>query len=200
MPLAANRFLEMMSELAVGWLLLDGRASPLEAKATLPNDDAAAKERAFYEGKAHAARVLRAQRPARACARTPRSSAARTARRSTSRSTRSPRSERRDTTRAARSRPLRLALESARLQPIIPAAMKKVDHTTLDEPASEVLPEGEVARGSSRSSRAGVRSSSRSPSPTAASRSVGPPTTACSMTSASRASTCASSTREGGSS
>ncbi len=49
-PLFANRFLEMMSELAVSWLLLDG-AVIAEAKiATATND------KAFYEGKVHAAR------------------------------------------------------------------------------------------------------------------------------------------------
>jgi alkylation response protein AidB-like acyl-CoA dehydrogenase len=54
-PLAANRFLEMMSEVAVGWLLLDGARIALEAQALLPAGDAGAKDRAFYEGKKHAA-------------------------------------------------------------------------------------------------------------------------------------------------
>ncbi len=51
-PLNATRFLNMMSELAVGWLLLDGAAIALEKLATLPADHA---DRAFYEGKRHAA-------------------------------------------------------------------------------------------------------------------------------------------------
>jgi len=52
-PLAANRFLEMMSETAVGWLLLDGARLALDKLAALPKEEA--KERAFYEGKKHAA-------------------------------------------------------------------------------------------------------------------------------------------------
>lgn len=52
-PLAANRFLEMMSETAVAWLLLDGARLAIDKLSTLPKDDA--KERAFYEGKKHAA-------------------------------------------------------------------------------------------------------------------------------------------------
>ncbi len=52
-PLAANRFLEMMSETAVAWLLLDGARIAIDKLATLSKDDA--KERAFYEGKKHAA-------------------------------------------------------------------------------------------------------------------------------------------------
>jgi alkylation response protein AidB-like acyl-CoA dehydrogenase len=47
-PLAANRFLEMMSETAVAWMLLDA-----DKLASLPKDEA--KERSFYEGKKHAA-------------------------------------------------------------------------------------------------------------------------------------------------
>jgi len=54
-PLAANRFLEMMSELAVGWLLLDGARIALDAMEKLPKGEESAKERAFYEGKKHAA-------------------------------------------------------------------------------------------------------------------------------------------------
>jgi alkylation response protein AidB-like acyl-CoA dehydrogenase len=54
-PLAANRFLEMMSETAVGWLLLDGARIALEAMERLPSGEAGAKDRAFYEGKKHAA-------------------------------------------------------------------------------------------------------------------------------------------------
>ena len=51
-PLAANRFLEMMSEVAVGWLLLDGARIALEAQSKLAEGD---KDFAFYEGKKHAA-------------------------------------------------------------------------------------------------------------------------------------------------
>jgi hypothetical protein len=54
-PLAANRYLEMMSEVAVGWLLLDGARIAHDAQAKLPAGDEGAKERAFYEGKKHAA-------------------------------------------------------------------------------------------------------------------------------------------------
>jgi alkylation response protein AidB-like acyl-CoA dehydrogenase len=54
-PLSANRALNMMSEVAVGWLLLDGARIALEAEASLPAGEAGAQERAFYEGKKHAA-------------------------------------------------------------------------------------------------------------------------------------------------
>ena len=54
-PLAANRFLEMMSETAVAWMLLEGARIAADKLATLPADEANAKERAFYEGKKHAA-------------------------------------------------------------------------------------------------------------------------------------------------
>ena len=54
-PLAANRFLEMMSETAVSWLLLDGARIAIEKLAALPATDENAKERAFYEGKKYAA-------------------------------------------------------------------------------------------------------------------------------------------------
>src|SRR6185295_7615743 len=54
-PLAANRFLEMMSEVAVGWLLLAGAKIAHEKLATLAEGDATARDRAFYEGKKHAA-------------------------------------------------------------------------------------------------------------------------------------------------
>ena len=47
-PLAANRFLEMMSETAVGWLLLEQARIAIDKLATLPADS---HERAFYEGK-----------------------------------------------------------------------------------------------------------------------------------------------------
>jgi len=51
-PLAANRFLEMMAEVAVGWLLLDGARIALEAQSKLSEGD---KDYAFYEGKKYAA-------------------------------------------------------------------------------------------------------------------------------------------------
>lgn len=54
-PLSANRALNMMSEVAVGWLLLDGARIAIEAQAKLPEGDAGAQDRAFYEGKKHAA-------------------------------------------------------------------------------------------------------------------------------------------------
>src|SRR5262249_23470210 len=47
-PLAANRFCEMMSELTVAWLLLDGAVVAEEAKAKL---DASHPDPAFYPGK-----------------------------------------------------------------------------------------------------------------------------------------------------
>ncbi len=50
-PLAANRVLEMMSELCCAWLLLDGARVALEATAKLPPGEAGAADRAFYEGK-----------------------------------------------------------------------------------------------------------------------------------------------------
>jgi len=53
-PLAANAFLEMMAETTVAWVL-DGAVIALDAKAKLPADEDAARERAFYEGKKHAA-------------------------------------------------------------------------------------------------------------------------------------------------
>jgi alkylation response protein AidB-like acyl-CoA dehydrogenase len=51
-PLAANRFLEMMGDVAIGWLLLDQAVIALEAAAKLPESST---DRAFYEGKKHAA-------------------------------------------------------------------------------------------------------------------------------------------------
>jgi alkylation response protein AidB-like acyl-CoA dehydrogenase len=51
-PLVANRFLTMMSELTVGWLLLDAAAVALERQAKLSPEDA---DHAFYEGKKQAA-------------------------------------------------------------------------------------------------------------------------------------------------
>jgi alkylation response protein AidB-like acyl-CoA dehydrogenase len=54
-PLFANRFLEMMSELALGWLLLDAARIAHDAQAKLPAGDEGAKDRTFYEGKKAAA-------------------------------------------------------------------------------------------------------------------------------------------------
>jgi alkylation response protein AidB-like acyl-CoA dehydrogenase len=54
-PLAANTFLEMMAETTVAWLLLDGARIAMEAIEKLPEGEAGAKERAFYEGKKFAA-------------------------------------------------------------------------------------------------------------------------------------------------
>jgi alkylation response protein AidB-like acyl-CoA dehydrogenase len=51
-PLAANRYLEMMSELAVGWLLLEQAIIAREASGKL---DAGHPDKAFYEGKVHSA-------------------------------------------------------------------------------------------------------------------------------------------------
>jgi alkylation response protein AidB-like acyl-CoA dehydrogenase len=51
-PLNANRFLEMMSELAVGWLLLEGAAIAHEAQA---KQKEGSKDWFFYEGKKQAA-------------------------------------------------------------------------------------------------------------------------------------------------
>jgi hypothetical protein len=51
-PLAANRFLEMMSETVVGWLLLDAAVRSDAAAAKLAADHP---DRAFYEGKKYAA-------------------------------------------------------------------------------------------------------------------------------------------------
>ncbi|MFZ5471005.1 MAG: acyl-CoA dehydrogenase [Myxococcota bacterium] len=49
-PLNANRFLSMMSQLAVGWLLLD---AGVKAEKALPK--ASGPDKAFYEGKRHSA-------------------------------------------------------------------------------------------------------------------------------------------------
>jgi alkylation response protein AidB-like acyl-CoA dehydrogenase len=54
-PLAANAFLEMMSETTVAWLLIDGARIALDALEKVPAGDEGAKDRAFYEGKKHAA-------------------------------------------------------------------------------------------------------------------------------------------------
>jgi alkylation response protein AidB-like acyl-CoA dehydrogenase len=51
-PLAANRFLEMMAETAVAWLLLDAARIAEEASAKLPEGHA---DRTFYSGKKQAA-------------------------------------------------------------------------------------------------------------------------------------------------
>ncbi len=54
-PLVANRFLEMMSQLAVGWLLLDQAVLGLEKLSKLGESDG---DRAFYEGKRYAAQFF----------------------------------------------------------------------------------------------------------------------------------------------
>jgi alkylation response protein AidB-like acyl-CoA dehydrogenase len=51
-PLAANRFLEMMSETAVAWMLLDGAAVAIEKKKSVA---AGHPDAAFYDGKVAAA-------------------------------------------------------------------------------------------------------------------------------------------------
>ncbi len=51
-PLAANRFLEMMSELALGWLLLDAAVISLE---TVKSVEAGHPDVAFYQGKVQSA-------------------------------------------------------------------------------------------------------------------------------------------------
>jgi alkylation response protein AidB-like acyl-CoA dehydrogenase len=51
-PLHANRFLEMMSETTVGWMLLEGASIAIEKKKTVP---AGHPDVAFYEGKISAA-------------------------------------------------------------------------------------------------------------------------------------------------
>jgi len=51
-PLVANRFLTMMSELTVGWLLLDAAVIALAKQKSLAQTDP---DWAFYEGKKHAA-------------------------------------------------------------------------------------------------------------------------------------------------
>ncbi len=51
-PLNANRFLEMMSEVAVAWLLLEGAAIAVEKLADVAESHP---DRAFYEGKRYAA-------------------------------------------------------------------------------------------------------------------------------------------------
>jgi hypothetical protein len=51
-PLTSTRFLQIMSELTVGWLLLEAAAISLEKQKVL---DRAHPDVAFYEGKKHAA-------------------------------------------------------------------------------------------------------------------------------------------------
>jgi len=54
-PTVANRFLEMMSETVVGWLLLDAAVIAEQAAAKLPADHP---DRAFYTGKVFAAKYF----------------------------------------------------------------------------------------------------------------------------------------------
>jgi alkylation response protein AidB-like acyl-CoA dehydrogenase len=54
-PLAANRFLEMMSEVAVGWLLLDAARIAEERLPSVADDHP---DKAFYLGKRYAARFF----------------------------------------------------------------------------------------------------------------------------------------------
>jgi hypothetical protein len=51
-PLVSTRFLQIMSELTVGWLLLDGAAIALEKQKAIAKDHP---DWSFYEGKKHAA-------------------------------------------------------------------------------------------------------------------------------------------------
>ncbi len=54
-PLAANRYLEMMSEVACGWLLLEGARIAHDAIAGLPAGAEGDRDRAYYEGKKQSA-------------------------------------------------------------------------------------------------------------------------------------------------
>jgi alkylation response protein AidB-like acyl-CoA dehydrogenase len=54
-PLNANRFLDMLSEVAIGWLLLEGAVVALEAQGKL---DKSSKDWFFYEGKKASAQML----------------------------------------------------------------------------------------------------------------------------------------------
>jgi alkylation response protein AidB-like acyl-CoA dehydrogenase len=54
-PLSSTRYLEMMAEVAVAWLLLDGARLADKALGALAEDHP---ERAFYQGKLHAARYF----------------------------------------------------------------------------------------------------------------------------------------------
>jgi hypothetical protein len=56
-PLAANRFLEMMSETTVGWLLLEAAVISEQAAAKLPAEHP---DQAFYAGKQWAAKYYAA--------------------------------------------------------------------------------------------------------------------------------------------
>jgi hypothetical protein len=60
-PLVANQYLEMMSEVAVGWLLLEGARIAQVAKGKLDDTEENAAERAFYDGKVQAARYYASQ-------------------------------------------------------------------------------------------------------------------------------------------
>jgi len=60
-PLVANQYLEMMSEVAVGWLLLEGARIAQAAKGKLADTEENASERAFYDGKVQAARFFASQ-------------------------------------------------------------------------------------------------------------------------------------------
>jgi hypothetical protein len=51
-PLAANRFLEMMAETSMGWLLLEQAVVAIEAGAALADSHA---DKAFYAGKKYSA-------------------------------------------------------------------------------------------------------------------------------------------------
>jgi hypothetical protein len=57
-PLAANRFLEMMGEATIGWLLLEGAVLAHEALSGLSEGDS---DHAFYTGRLHAARYFARQ-------------------------------------------------------------------------------------------------------------------------------------------
>jgi alkylation response protein AidB-like acyl-CoA dehydrogenase len=54
-PLSANRFLEMMAETTLGWLLLEQAVLAEQKRAALPADH---RDHAFYEGKLHAAQYF----------------------------------------------------------------------------------------------------------------------------------------------
>ena len=52
MPIYANRFLEMMSETTLGWLLLEQAVLAAKKQKELPEDH---RDQGFYEGKLHSA-------------------------------------------------------------------------------------------------------------------------------------------------
>jgi hypothetical protein len=56
-PSVANRFLEMMAETTIGWLLLEGAVIAEAAAAKLPDGHP---DRAFYAGKRYAAQFFAA--------------------------------------------------------------------------------------------------------------------------------------------